>query len=73
MKFLSLFLKIIAGLLAVIIVAIGVIAVTVDPNDYRDEITDVVKKETGRDLKIESMSLSFFSTPRAKLRKHLFK
>jgi AsmA protein len=60
MKFLSLFLKIIAGLLAVIIVAIGVIAVTVDPNDYRDEITDVVKKETGRDLKIESMSLSFF-------------
>lgn len=60
MKILSLILKIAAGLVAVIIIAIAVIAVTVDPNDYRDEITDVVKKETGRDLKIEAMSLSFF-------------
>ncbi len=60
MKVLSLILKIAAGLVAVIIIAIAVIVVTVDPNDYRDEITDVVKKETGRDLKIEAMSLSFF-------------
>lgn len=60
MKALSLILKIAAGLVVVIIIAIGVIAVTVDPNDYRDEITEVVKKETGRDLKIEAMSLSFF-------------
>ncbi len=60
MKVLSLILKIAAGLVAVIIIAIAVIAITVDPNDYRDEITDVVKKETGRDLKIEAMSLSFF-------------
>lgn len=60
MKVLSLILKIAAGLVAVIIIAIAVIAVTVDPNDYRDEITEVVKKETGRDLKIEAMSLSFF-------------
>jgi AsmA protein len=59
-KVLSLILKIAAGLVAVIIIAIAVIAVTVDPNDYRDEITEVVKKETGRDLKIEAMSLSFF-------------
>jgi len=59
-KVLSLILKIAAGLVAVIIIAIAVIVVTVDPNDYRDEITDVVKKETGRDLKIEAMSLSFF-------------
>ena len=60
MKALTLILKIVAGLVAVIVIAIGVIAVTVDPNDYRDEITDVVKKETGRDLQIETMSLSFF-------------
>ncbi len=60
MKILSLILKVIAGLVAVIIVAIGVIAITVDPNDYRDEITELVKKETGRDLQIETMSLSFF-------------
>ena len=60
MKALSLILKIAAGLVAVIIIAISVIVATVDPNDYRDEITEVVKKETGRDLKIEAMSLSFF-------------
>lgn len=60
MKALSLILKIAAGLVAVIIIAIAVIVATVDPNDYRDEITEVVKKETGRDLKIEAMSLSFF-------------
>ncbi|MGM0540867.1 MAG: AsmA family protein [Pseudomonadota bacterium] len=60
MKALSLILKIAAGLVAVIIIAIAVIVVTVDPNDYRDEITQAVKKETGRDLKIEAMSLSFF-------------
>ncbi len=60
MKVLPLILKITAGFVAIIIIAIAVIAVTVDPNDYRDEITQVVKKETGRDLKIEAMSLSFF-------------
>ena len=60
MKILSLILKIIASLVAIVIVAVAVIAITVDPNDYREKITEVVKKETGRDLQIESMSLSFF-------------
>lgn len=60
MNIFSLVLKIIAGLVAVTILAIGLILATVDPNDHRDKITQLVKKETGRDLQIESMSLSFF-------------
>lgn len=60
MKALGLILKIFLGLITIVIIAIGIIVATVDPNDYRDEITGLVKKETGRDLKIETMSLSFF-------------
>ncbi len=60
MKIVSLLLKIILGIILASAVVIGVIIAFVDPNNYRDEITQVVKKETGRDLHIESMSLSFF-------------
>lgn len=60
MKVFGLILKVLLGLIAVVMIAIGVIVATVDPNDYRDEITDLVKKETGRDFKVETMSLSFF-------------
>ncbi|WEJ61782.1 AsmA family protein [Thiomicrorhabdus lithotrophica] len=60
MKALGLILKILLGLLVIIVIAVGVIVATVDPNDYREEITDLVKKETGRDLQVETMSLSFF-------------
>lgn len=60
MKVFGLILKVFVGLIAVVMIAIGVIVATVDPNDYRDEITDLVKKETGRDFKVETMSLSFF-------------
>ena len=60
MKAFGLILKVLAGFVAVIIIAVAVIVVTVDPNDYRDEITTLVKKETGRDFKVETMSLSIF-------------
>ena len=60
MKAFGLILKILAGFIAVIIIAVAVIVATVDPNDYHDEITTLVKKETGRDFKVESMSLSLF-------------
>lgn len=60
MKALGLILKILLGLIAIIVIAVGIIVATVDPNDYREEITELVKKETGRDLQIETMSLSFF-------------
>jgi len=43
-----------------IMVAIGIISATVNPNDYKDEITDLVKKQTGRDLSFDSIELAFF-------------
>lgn len=60
MNIASLLLKIILGIILIITLAIGTIVVLVDPNDYRDKITQIVKKETGRDLHIESIKLSFF-------------
>ncbi|MCF6299471.1 MAG: AsmA family protein, partial [Thiomicrorhabdus sp.] len=60
MNVVSLSLKVIGAVIVTSVVAIGVIIATVDPNDYRGEITDLVKKETGRDLEIQSLSLSFF-------------
>ncbi len=60
MNIFSLTFKIIGAVVVTTVVAIGVIIATVDPNDYRGEITELVKKETGRDLQIQSLSLSFF-------------
>jgi len=60
MKALGLLLKVIAGFVAIVVVAVGVIIATVDPNDYREEIVDIVKKETGRDFTVTNMSLSIF-------------
>ena len=58
-------LKIVAWLLgalvALAVVAAVVIPLVFDPNDYRDEISAAVKKQTGRDLKIEGqLKLSLF-------------
>ncbi len=60
MGLLSLSLKITGAVLVTSVVAIGTIIAIVDPNDYRDEITELVKKETGRELEIQSLSLSLF-------------
>lgn len=60
MKAFGLIFKILAGLIAVIVIAVAVIVATVDPNDYRDDIVTLVKKETGRDFNVENMSLSVF-------------
>jgi len=51
----------IASIITLLVLAAIIITVLVDPNDYRDKITDLVKKETGRDLVIKGdLSLSFF-------------
>jgi AsmA protein len=53
--------KIIAGLLVVIIIAIAAVIVTFDPNDYKVQISDAVKQQTGRTLTIDgTISLSLF-------------
>ncbi|MBN2864758.1 MAG: AsmA family protein [Thiotrichales bacterium] len=50
----------IVSLLILVAVTIGVISATVDPNDYKSEITDLVKKQTGRDLSFDNIELAFF-------------
>ena len=50
-----------AALLGLLIVAIAVVALTFDPNDYRDELSALVKDKTGRELKIDGkIGLSVF-------------
>ncbi|VAW49431.1 hypothetical protein MNBD_GAMMA04-1473 [hydrothermal vent metagenome] len=60
MNLFSLSLKIVGAVIVSSVVVIGIIIAVIDPNDYRDEITELVKKETGRELQIESLSLSLF-------------
>jgi len=50
-----------ASVVVLLVLAIIVATVVIDPNDYRDKISDLVKKETGRELVIKgNLSLSFF-------------
>ena len=57
---LRLTLKVLASVFVLFIVSIMIILVTVDPNDYREDITAAVKEHTGRDFEVEKMSLSIF-------------
>ena len=57
---LRLTLKVLASFFVLFIVSIMIILVTVDPNDYREDITAAVKEHTGRDFEVEKMSLSIF-------------
>ena len=57
--------KWLAGLIltlaVLIVIAIVVIPQVVDPNDYRDKITELVKDKTGRDLRLDGdLSVSVF-------------
>ncbi len=56
--------KLVKGLLAVVVLLIVVaiaVPLVVDPNDYKDEITQAAKESTGRDLTIEGdLKLSLF-------------
>jgi len=50
-----------ASIVVLLVLAIIIATVVIDPNDYRDKISDLVKKETGRELVIKGdLSLSFF-------------
>lgn len=48
----KLFLKIAAGLLVLILLAVIIVVTVVDPNDYKQQIQDQVKKSINRDLVI---------------------
>lgn len=46
-----------AALTLVLLLAVAALVIksTVDPNDYRDELTSLVKQKTGRDLDRKSV------------------
>jgi AsmA protein len=52
---------VLGGLIALIVVALVLVLVFVDPNDYRDDIERIVESETGRDLTLTGdLDLSVF-------------
>ncbi|NLG78011.1 MAG: AsmA family protein [Xanthomonadaceae bacterium] len=52
---------VVGGLIALIVVALVLLLIFVDPNDYRDDIEQLVERETGRDLTLAGdLKLSVF-------------
>jgi AsmA protein len=50
-----------AGVIGVIVVALILVVLFVDPNDYRDDIERLVEQKTGRDLTLSGdLKLSVF-------------
>lgn len=62
-KLIKFFLWMIISLVFVIVLAVILIPLLVDPNDYKDEITQLVYKQTGRTLTIEGNIDLAFSLP----------
>lgn len=48
------------SLIVLMVVAIGILIATVDPNDHRQEITQFISDKTGRELTIGDMQISLF-------------
>ncbi|WP_319581529.1 AsmA family protein [uncultured Pseudodesulfovibrio sp.] len=60
-KALKIGLIVIGALAALFIAACIVLVLTVDPNDYKSQIADAVKEQTGREMKFEGdISFNFF-------------
>lgn len=60
-KFLKFISILVAGLAALLVVAVIAVSLFFDPNDYKDEIRDLVREQTGRELEIRGdISMSFF-------------
>jgi AsmA protein len=60
-RILKIILIALAALLGLIVVTLAIVALTFDPNDYRDEVASLVKEKTGRELNIEGkIGLSVF-------------
>ncbi|HJY38361.1 MAG TPA: AsmA family protein, partial [Steroidobacteraceae bacterium] len=50
-----------AGLIGLVVVALVLVVVFVDPNDYRDDIEKMVEQKTGRELTLNGdLKLSVF-------------
>jgi len=62
-KPLKIILSIVAGLVLLVMLAVGVVVFFIDPNTFKPEIITAVKNNTGRDLVIEGdLKLAFFPT-----------
>lgn len=60
-KFLKLILYVVGGIAALLVILVIGITLFFDPNDYKDEIRDLVREQTGRELTIEGdIGWSFF-------------
>jgi AsmA protein len=59
-KPLKIVLSVVVGLLLLLIAAAIALPLLFDPNDYRDQIAQVVKKETGRELSLGDIKLQVF-------------
>ncbi|MFP4161811.1 MAG: AsmA family protein, partial [Ectothiorhodospira sp.] len=61
MKWFKRSLVVLTVLLVVLVILAGVVLITVDPNDYKEEISAAVEKRTGRTLEIQGdIGLSLF-------------
>ncbi len=60
MQPIKLILKVLAGVFSVLILAVIALLVFVDPNDFKDDIKQVVEKQTGREFEMQSIELSVF-------------
>jgi len=60
MKFIKISLYIITGLFVVVLLSLGVFVATFDANEYRPQISEQVKKHTGRDLSLGDIKPSVF-------------
>lgn len=48
------------SLIVLLVLAVGILIATVDPNDHRQEITQFISDKTGRELSIGDMQISLF-------------
>lgn len=52
-KILKVLLWVVGGIVGLVVVALAAVAIFFDPNDYKDQIVQAVKTETGRELTIK--------------------
>lgn len=60
MHAIKLFLKLIFAIVILVVLAIGSLLIFIDPNDYKDDITQIVEEQTGREFSMQNISLSFY-------------
>lgn len=60
MHYVKLLLKILLGSIITLVLAITVLLVVIDPNDFKEDIQKIVQQQTGREFEMNSIELSIF-------------